>query len=167
MEKVFEVREKQGKYNGVFFQGMALYPSSSKEIYLCHKDKCDRFKVINNDVIVENIVELTCDHEEADTRIAVHASGECNSIIIASPDTDVFVIMLHVSTSCSSSIYFLTGTGVKRRIIPVTTVGQKLGPRLCKALIGFHAFTGRSFGINLLAKHNSSFFQQAKQLEGG
>ena len=144
-----------------FFKAWRYIPHQAfagKEIYLCHKDKCDRFKVINNDVIVENIVELTCDHEEADTKIAVHAihaSGECNSIIIASPDTDVFAIMLHVSTSCSSSIYFLTGTGVKRRIIPVTTIGQKLGPRLCKALIGF------------LANHNSSFFQQAKQLEGG
>ena len=102
---------------------------AGKAIYLCHKDKCDRFKVINNDVVVESIVELTCDHEEAETRMAVHtihASGEYNSILIASPDTDVFVIMVQVSTSYSTSIYFLTGTGVKSRIIPVTNVGQKV-----------------------------------------
>lgn len=132
-----------------FFESLKSVPHQTfggKEIYLCHSDKCDRFQVVGGTVIVQNIGELTCDHEEADTRMGLHTFHASQNgfadVVIASPDTDVFVIMLHVSTTCHSSIYFLTGTGVKRRMIPVTTVQQKLGNQLCEALIGFHAFSG-------------------------
>ena len=135
---------------GFFFKSWCNIPYQifdGKEIYICHEEKCHRMRVIEQTVVVENVPELVCDHEEADTRMAVHAAhaseNAFDSILVASPDTDVFIIMLNQSISCPSSIYFLTGTGIKRRIIPITIVAQQLGQGLCEALIGFHAFTGK------------------------
>ena len=134
-----------------FFKAWQSIPHqtfASKEIYLCHKDKCHSFQVNEEAVVVQNIDDLTCDHEEADTRMGlytIHASqNRFSNFVITSPDTDVFVIMLHISITCQSSIYFLTGTGVKRRIIPITTIREKLCNRLCEAIVGFHAFSGKS-----------------------
>lgn len=68
--------------------------------------------------------ELTSDHEEADSRMILHANHASRSgyqhIIIRSPDTDIFVIALHAASLIVGSIYFLTGSCKNKRIIPVT-----------------------------------------------
>lgn len=97
------------------------------EIYLYHKDKCHVFyaRDLDSSLIFEMIDELKCDHEEADTRMAfnVHhaASSGFENISIRSPDTDIFIIMLHVCSLVSSNLFFLTGTGMKRHVIPLTS----------------------------------------------
>ena len=121
------------------------------EIYLCHKDKCHLFYAedLDSSLSYEMIDELKCDHEEADTRMALHvhhaASSGFENIVIRSPDTDVFIIMLHVCSLVSSNLFFLTGTGMKRRVIPLTSTFENIGAELCDALVGFHSFTGKSF----------------------
>lgn len=127
-----------------------LHPSlfKEKEIFVTHRSQCHRFFVNDENVINNECVDqLECDHEEADTRMALHTKHADESgfgnIVIRSPDTDVFLIMLFVSSFLSSNIFFLTGTGMKKRIIPVTEHNNQLGSELCDALIGFHAFSGR------------------------
>ena len=91
---------------------------------------------------------LFSNQEEADSRIVLHCMYECNRssthtpIIIRSPDTDVFVILLHYSDKFSCKIFFNTGSGNKRRLICVSDVATLLGQQITKALTGFHAFTG-------------------------
>ena len=133
----------------LFTDWKQLHPTSfqNKEIFLSHKGQCHRFFVKNQSINNESVAQLECDHEEADTRMALHVkhADECGftNIIVRSPDTDVFLIMLFISSSLTSNLFFLTGTGMKRRIIPVTIHGKKLGTELCSALIGFHSFTGK------------------------
>ena len=70
---------------------------------------------------------LDSDHEEADTRMllhANHASHDYQSIVISTPDTDVFMITLSASTRISSSLYIMTGTKDRRRLIDMTAVTE-------------------------------------------
>ena len=87
-----------------------------------------------------------CSHEEADTRIFLHASyiaNTCeNSIIIKSPDTDVLVIGIALDSIIGSSrLYFHTGDE-HVHTIHVQSIKQHLGDAVTNALIGLHCFTG-------------------------
>lgn len=89
--------------------------------------------------------ELECDHEEDDTRLALHAAHGSKyypNIAVYSPDTDVAIILLGTSACLQSNVYLFTGTAKCQRIINITAMANSLGPDLCNAVIGFHAFTG-------------------------
>ena len=98
-------------------------------------------------VIVQRIDELCCDHEEADTRMMLHAS-QFENVVIKSPDTDVFVLLVHFSLSFTFSPFFVTGVKEHVRIININAIAQSLGEDKCKALIGFHAFTGKYLPVH-------------------
>ena len=73
------------------------------------------FRVIQN--TTEKMHELTNNHQEAGTRIllhARHATLSCEEIIVSTPDTDVFLIMLLTILDINIKLYMLTGTGSKR-----------------------------------------------------
>ncbi len=118
-------------------------------LLVCHQEKCHILKPMINEnepVIMEEVTELFCDHEEADTRLilhALHASQLHLNVIIRSPDTDVFIILLSASSHVDSRLLFETGVKEKARIIDITCLASQLGDNQCKALIGFHAFTGK------------------------
>ena len=61
-----------------------------------------------------SLPELHADHEEADTRIllhATHASITCGRLIIQSPDTDVALLSVYFfSTLSGNELWFKTGT---------------------------------------------------------
>ena len=94
---------------------------------------------------MQRIDELCCDHEEADTRMMLHAShpSQFENVVIKSPDTDVFVLLVHFSLSFTFSPFFVTGVKEHVRIININAIAQSLGEDKCKALIGFDAFTGK------------------------
>ena len=90
--------------------------------------------------------ELRSDHEEADTRMmlhALHASADHTLVVVQSPDTDVAMLCAYTYSSLHcNELWFRTGTKDKLRYIPMHQVARKLGPTLCSALPGFHALTG-------------------------
>ena len=106
------------------------------------------------------VPELENTHEEADTRMMLHAIHTTNqlihNIVIHTPDTDVVVVALSVSETVSSSLCIKTGTKNRTRIISIclNDVKSSLAKRYltdrndvsCKefldALLGLHAFTG-------------------------
>ena len=60
------------------------------------------------------IQELQGNHQEADTRMllhAHHASMSCNKIIVSSPDTDDFMVMLSKVTEMNGQLFTLPETG--------------------------------------------------------
>jgi L-lactate utilization protein LutC len=127
-------------YTSIMFSGIV--------VYVCHDDKCHRLQPgqDNEPNINREIEGLSCDHEEADTRMllhANHASQSHGSIVIKSPDTDVFIIMLSLCHIIQSELFFETGLNEKTRIIDVKCVQQQMGEKESKALIGFHAYTGK------------------------
>ena len=105
------------------------------------------------------VQELQSNHQEANTRMLLHsrhASMSYGKIIVSSPDTDVFMIMLSKMTEMNGQLFMLTGTGNKRRIIDVNSVAEGIYEnqnetyctknQVLKALLGFHCFTGCDAG---------------------
>ena len=101
-----------------------------------------------NVTVSEDVPELYSTHEEADTKIILHClhiarhTEDNTTIIIRSPDTDVFILLLHFTQSLGHVILFDTGTGNKRRLINVKKVAEAEGNDVCNILPALHAFTG-------------------------
>ena len=115
-------------------------------LVIAHKDKCHSVSVEEAKVVMKEVCDLFSDHEEADTRILLHASHaarENSTVVIKSPDTDVFMLSLAAAHEIpATDLLFLTGSGNNRRIICVSKHAKTLGKEKCKALLGFHTFTG-------------------------
>ena len=117
----------------------------STHLFATNKEKCYHYYSNGDSVTVEEVPELECDHEEADTRMflhAQHAAASSDVVVIKSPDTDVFIIALACQANIPATLIFDTGTANNRRRIDVGRVAEFFGPRWCKAMIGFHIFTG-------------------------
>ena len=126
------------------------------------------------------------DHEEADTRMLLHAKdaneNNYDKIVIQTPDTDVFVLMLCFSFQ-TGGLCMKTGRGNRKRIINIDRVKQRLSSDLednvdlddfCEALVGLNAFTGcdsvscfagkgKAKALNML-KRNKDFMENFKKL---
>ncbi|XP_028391978.1 uncharacterized protein LOC114516648 isoform X2 [Dendronephthya gigantea] len=143
--------EQWSTYASFMFSGIV--------VYVCHDDKCHRLKpgIEGAPLTIREIATLSCDHEEADTRMllhANHASQSYGNILIKSPDTDVFIIMLYFCHILQCELFFETGVNEKTRIINVRCVQQQIGEKEGKALVGFHAYTG--------CDSTSSFYGRSK-----
>jgi hypothetical protein len=87
---------------------------------------------------------LTANHEEADTRIILHAlsaklSGYSRCIIECS-DTDVLILLVHFKKYLTSELWMKVGRADNVRYIPVHEIN--LSEALSKNLPAFHALTG-------------------------
>ena len=82
--------------------------------------------------------------EEADTLILLHALSldKMEKVVVESPDTDVFLLMISMYHLLPPNISFKTGKGEKTRDIYIGLVCQALGEKHALALLGFHALTG-------------------------
>ena len=97
---------------------------------------------------VTNVEDLECVREEADSRMFIHAhyvaeSENVGSAIVTSPDTDAAVLCLfHYSVLNFIELWFHTGTGKKRRFIPMHVIAEKLSEEIIRVLLAFHTLTG-------------------------
>lgn len=97
---------------------------------------------------VHCLPELDSTHEEADTRMvlhAIHLSRNYQTIIVKSDDTDVLVLLIYyVSRQVfgTASIFMHAGHGDRQRFIPVSEISKRLGTALCESLPACHALTG-------------------------
>ena len=118
---------------------------SDRKLFVCHKELCHSFHSVSNILVVEEVKELRSDHEEADTRLllhAKHASKAYSTIIIKSPDTDVMLLSLSFAHEITNSIFFVTGTEKNARIVNVTRLSQSYWILRSQALLALHVFTG-------------------------
>ena len=127
---------------------------SQKKLFVGYENHCCCFSSDG----VSDIPELASNQEEADTRMLLHIQHEAaqshdlKSFIVHSPDTDVFILCLSYLHSINRPIFFKTGVKDKSRFINMTRIKEKIeiltadmeysADDLCKALLGFHAFTG-------------------------
>ena len=87
-------------------------------------------------------------HEEADTRIILHCNDadanlpESSVILVTSPDTDVFILLLRFVRHIKQTVLFDTGTGDKRRLVNVQAVAKDLGDEINLALVALYPFKG-------------------------
>jgi hypothetical protein len=121
----------------------------NRSIYYVIEEDCFCLQSIDGrSVSCLPVNELKSSHEEADTRIVLHViyasrhmSAE-DKIVVQSPDTDVFIILLAHASRISQHVLFDTGKGTNKRRIDVKGCIQVIGQDTALALPGFHAFTG-------------------------
>ena len=115
-------------------------------LVVSHGDACHSIFVNDAVVAITEFTDLFSDHEEADTRLLLHAHQTArvfSSVTIRSPDTDVMVLPLEKSQDAHGYLLlFMTGSGSSNRIINITELGIKLGQEKCYAILGLHIFTG-------------------------
>ena len=126
--------------------------------------------------------ELNSSQEEADTKLILHClyaaqHATTEELVVRSPDTDVFLLLLAFSKRIASPWLFDTGTGNSRRLLNITDLSNKLSQDMCDALLGFYSFTGcdttscfagkgKIRPFSLLAKHQDfvwAFSELGKQ----
>jgi len=88
-----------------------------------------------------------CSHEEADTRMLLHAAHAAANghgrIMIKTVDTDVVVVAIACFERLrASELWIALGVGKNLRYIAVHELVEVLGKDRCTALPFFHAFTG-------------------------
>ena len=111
-------------------------------LYITHGSLC---RVIQStcDLLTSTVVpELETDHEEADTRLmlhALHASKSHSVVNIKSPDTDVAIIAASVCDQIDADLFI---TMHQHKCLDLNAVKQCLPSTFLSALIGLHVFTG-------------------------
>ena len=117
------------------------------------------YHVVNGILRHESDNGLTNNHEEADTKIVLHAKAldddrKQGAIVIRASDTDIEVILLYHCNKFKSPLWMDVGMSSKnnRRYISITNIYESLGPQICAALPGFHAFTGCDYTSSFVRK---------------
>ena len=90
-----------------------------------------------------------CSHEEADTRIFVHARHATQegskSLLVKASDTDILVIAISAMSSlhaiCLQQLWIAFGQGRNMRWIPAHELYRSIGPEKGKLITLFRAFT--------------------------
>ncbi|CAC5376850.1 unnamed protein product [Mytilus coruscus] len=124
---------------------------------------CHKILYVENEIVTSvECTELLSKQEEADTNMflqAKHAADKgYDSIVIKSSDTDVEVLTCYFQNCISSNTIILTGTSSKCRLLNEQSMCAKLGENVCRALPGFHAFTGCDSVSALSGKGKSKAF---------
>lgn len=120
----------------------------NKELFFVCEDRCELFTSTNGKSVSSMPVhDLFSSQEEADTRIIFHClylshQSAINRIVIRSPDTDVFLLLLSFANTIGITLIFDTGTGNSRRQINMSELALSMHARLGDAILGLHAFTG-------------------------
>jgi hypothetical protein len=88
-----------------------------------------------------------CNHEEADTRVLLHAAHAVKKghtkVLIRTVDNDVVVLdVAYTQRLGIQELWVAFGVGKHFRYIPVHQIATDLGVQSCEALPFFHAFTG-------------------------
>ena len=92
-------------------------------------------------------IDITClkaNHEEADTRLVLHAINcEYETVAVYSSDTDVLLLLVsHFAQAMCSNMWMVYGTAKNRKHIPIAEVAKRLPIDLIEALLPYHAMTG-------------------------
>lgn len=88
-----------------------------------------------------------CNHEEADSRIFIHARDAarkgCKRLLIRTVDTDVVVLAIANFVKLEiDELWVEYGLGKHLRYIPAHIIAANLGVHKSQAIAGFHSFTG-------------------------
>ncbi|CAB4044517.1 Hypothetical predicted protein, partial [Paramuricea clavata] len=88
---------------------------------------------------------LLCgDHEEADTRLVLHAVvNSCDTVVVSARDTDVLLLLVaHLPSMPSPNVWMIAGTAARRKFFNIRAISENLPAGSLSALLPFHALTG-------------------------
>ncbi len=147
----FLAKQWQNQEYGPILRDCRLHLDIPGETHLYH--------VVNGILRHESDDDYINNHEEADTKAVLHAKavdddGKQGAIVVRASDTDIAVVLLYHCSKFKSQLWMDVGTSSKnnRRYISITKIYESLGPELCAALPGFHAFTGCDYISSFVRK---------------
>ena len=95
--------------------------------------KAFEFKSTTGEVEVNEIFSLFSNQEESDTRFILYVNYAktlgFKDVVVRSPDTDVFFILLYHACTIDIGIFLDTGSGKKRMLIDVSAKAKEFGPK--------------------------------------
>ena len=121
---------------------------TEKNIFVTKEKKC--FVKYANQVAIER-PELFSMHSEADHILAFHAKCSADSgdsVFVVADDTDVYMLLLFISSQANGTIYFRQGTSSSKQGITydnVTALVNESQNDICNVLPAFRALTGSDF----------------------
>ena len=91
-----------------------------------------------------DLTQLRATHEEADTRLVLHAvHSQFHTVVVSSRDTDVLLLLVsHFPRVQCEHLWMMSGTTKKRQYIPIDAVFNSLPAESATSLLPFHALTG-------------------------
>jgi hypothetical protein len=115
-------------------------------MFVCGEECVSLESFNGKNIVAELVDDLKSNQEEADTRIILHclhiardSSDDC-VITVRSPDTDVFILLLHFTSGLQQKVLFDTGVGNNRCQIDLQKVSQNVGKEMCSALLSTACF---------------------------
>ena len=105
----------------------------NREVYFACDNLCFFLTSVDGKVNdLRSVTNLSSSQEEADTLIILHgiyatneAENEDLDIIVRSPDTDVFLLLIAFCHKFKHPLYFDTGRANKRRMIHINTLCER------------------------------------------
>jgi hypothetical protein len=97
-------------------------------------------------------------HEEADSKMSAHLASTPSpaNVVLKMADNDVFIVahwIIHkIKSGVNVFIELRSASKNTLRFVDLTSRSTKLGPKLCKSLSFFHAFTGCDFTPSFACK---------------
>ena len=82
-----------------------------------------------------------CNHEEADTRMILHANSKDTPVVVVAKDTDVFVLLVHAMQKCKPTNEWFMFID-KEKFVKIRKIVEKFGSKVCCVLPQIHAMTG-------------------------
>ena len=121
----------------------------NREVYCASDNVCFFLTSVDGKATdSRQVSNLSSSQEEADTLIILHvlyASKEAENgdldIIVRSPDTDVFILLVAFCRKFKHPVYFNTGSGNRRRIIHINKLSE-MHKDTQHSILGLHAFIG-------------------------
>ncbi len=106
-------------------------------------------------------------HEEADTRLVLHAvHSQFHTVVVSSRDTGVLLLLVsHFQRMQCQHLWMKSGTSKKRRYTPIDAVFNKLPSGSASSLLAFHALTGCDT-TSYIANHTKRSWKISKEHHG-
>ena len=141
----------------------------NRHLFFALDMKCFRPSVVDDNVLCEEISALSSNHQEADTKLLIHAkhaaeSGE-STIIIKSQDTDVAILACHFNNQIPAPLLIMKKLKTRVGYLDVSAISDTDGPQLCDALPGLHAFTGCDSVSSFSGKGKKASLKQCRKNE--
>lgn len=142
------LRDSANKTELFHFLADAVAKTTTSNVVIATKEETAVTSASYTSVSLEELAP--CTHEEADTRIFLHAWHAVRegykSLMIDANDTDIVVIAISLMPCLTAigleKMWVVFGKGEHTRWIPIHDVVSAIGPEKTKGMLFFHAFTG-------------------------
>lgn len=91
-----------------------------------------------------DVEPLRATHEEADTRLILHAvNSRHKRVVLSAGDTDVFLLLVHhFDKIAAAECFMMAGTSKHRKYIPIHDVCSLLSMEERENILALHALSG-------------------------